>query len=308
MDDTTRAALRKVTRRFEAYMMKREREFAEYKLNVTEYKRNFDSNFLIAETRLPILDDIVGHLGTMESLPCSEKIVRIRGYIASSRLCGVDSYKFPARQIESILQAIFIFHEHGDPLVGIYCQASMLAMAAILGAYGIRWRTCALLSTSLDTKKETIHSHAVLEVFNDDEKKWELHDPTMDYGFMTLTKGNCYKKISSLELLHIKNKALEILPGENFKRLVPFTCVKKEYLYHMKDIVVTDYLSLRSAGFINIRKVDLTTRFKSMEYRNVVEFINYIYRKPRLVAIDNGQLFTLPDLAEGFEFDAVYGN
>lgn len=115
-------------------MMKREREFL-------EYKRKFDFNVVIAETRLPILDHIAGQLGTMEDLSCSEKIVKIREYVASSRLVGVDSYEEPTRQIESILQAIFIFHDRrqsSDSRVGLYCQACMLAMAAILGAHGIR--------------------------------------------------------------------------------------------------------------------------------------------------------------------------
>ena len=133
-----------------------------------------------------VLQGIMSHLGDVSSLNCTRLIQRVRNYISGTIDWGnpKDDYPFPQKNKIANLTAIYRFREgkRASP-VGLFCQSAMVAMFSILSFLGIPCKEVAIASTQSDPHGLCINSHGLLDVFNADIERWELHDPSYDCAY-----------------------------------------------------------------------------------------------------------------------------
>lgn len=133
-----------------------------------------------------VLQGIMSHLGDVSSLNCTKLIQRVRNYISGTIDWGnpKDDYPFPQKNKIAILTAIYRFREgkRASP-VGLFCQSAVVAMFSILSFLGIPCKEVAIASTQSDPHGLCINSHGLLDVFNSDTERWELHDPSYDCAY-----------------------------------------------------------------------------------------------------------------------------
>ena len=257
--------------------------------------------------RIPELKPICEQLGPLADLSCTEKILLIRDYVARSQILpAVDGFLYPSLQMGEILASVYAAM-NGGPGAPLFCQASMLAMSAILACYGIRFRHTAILTTHCSPG--IINSHAILEVLNEDVSRWEIHDPT--YGVAYGATDSMGKPLSAMDFFLRPAAVLRAIEGPSYfphrfgelYETDPLTSLGKDY----PEALVAHYLSDSAWGVINMSRADMSRRFPEIENRNLVEYLNYVYRQPQLIGFDGERFFSFPDIQEHFEPD-IYLN
>lgn len=293
--------------------------------------QHYNPAYLCYNVRLPILDKIAIHFGDISNISMSDLISRVRNYVHLARGIGeevrhTDSYKCPTRQIPHILHAIWRYHENKSKVgVDMFCQATMLAMGVILQMFGVSSRETSIISTTYDRTKQNIGSHAVLEVWNQDEKRWELHDPIGDIAYATIThKNDSFRPVSAMEFFSFSQEELTFIShDDNYtwpaSKRSDWSHERKNehaqfYISMFSDIVVSRYLSHGPIGMLNLNKVDLTEKFPRQNNRNIVEFLNLLYAYGDSQPVLQGwytqnekmSAVTLPPLKDKFEFCEFY--
>ena len=258
-----------------------------------------------------VLQGIMSHLGDVSSLNCTRLIQRVRNYIYGTKDWGNprDDYPFPQKNKIAILTAIYRFREgkRAAP-VGLFCQSAIIAMSSILSLFGILCKEVAIASTQSDPKGLYINSHALLDVFNTDTARWELHDPSYDcaYGIYE----NQYP-IDSLSFFSLPHEKFCHIPGEKYFPTAGGEPDIQNKLYNyyfplFNGIVFNQYLGKNPFGMLNLAKVNMTKRFAKQGSKNVVEFFTGVYDKPTIAAYWQGAMLILPPIVGNFNFFRIY--
>lgn len=201
----------------------------------------------------------------------------------------------------------------------------MLVMLAILRKFGILSREIAIYSKYNNNDGDGIvHSHALLEVWNDEDKRWELHDIIGDYAYAIETV-NGIKPASVMDVFTSPPELISFMPGnaDFIWTTGKYVVERNEFRQNNFDFylrngffntITVNYLSYHPYAMINLAKVDMEYRFSEYGNRNIVENLNCFLCFGRSNPVIYGYFFgrngtkiiEMPPLREGFEFQEFF--
>lgn len=296
------------------------REFSTARL-AAKAVRTHKQPWLRCTNVIPWLDKIAAQLEKFADLPERQFIDVVRDYVYSARFFPKpkkDPYPSPISTLDEILAGIYAFHagRRLEPMP-LFCQACVLAMGAILDGFGIISRETAIMSAHGRAGEDSFLSHAVLEVWNSELERWQLHDPTLNLAYGLKAETGEYPA-SAWELFAKPVAAITCIVGE--KNYFDSAADSSAMHLHMAlnwiasgmfNLVVTNYLSYNPVAIINLDEVDLEKRCLSYGNLNIVEIINTLYcyggHAPVIQGCRAGQWITLPP-EKSFSACAWLGN
>ena len=140
----------------------------------------------------------------------------------------------------------------------LLCDGQSTAMLTLLQELGIESRLIFLYSDG-DTK---IHEHTVLEVFNPDTQRWEVHDPLNDNTFIDTADG---QRASAERLVF---GPLDTVEGCVFDG----TC-GPEHMAFIRDYLEAFRYGYTDTFWVNPDRFDISRRFADNDNRNLAEYL-----------------------------------
>ena len=114
-------------------------------------------------------------------LQCIEKIRTIRNWINKQSIHLIDDeHDQYAYKVEEVLKRLLFFSINGDNKPHLSCGPRSYAMKEILRLVGIKSRIVDVFQIT----KNTINSHTLIEVYDDNNKNWVLQDPDFNIEYV----------------------------------------------------------------------------------------------------------------------------
>lgn len=269
--------------------------------------RTHKQPWLRASRVIAWLEIISSQLERFTDLPERQFIEVVRDYVYSAKFSppGQDPYPSPISSLDKILAALYIYHSGKSPeRIPIFCQACVLAMGAILDAFGIICRETAIMNPHGREREDSFLSHALLEVWNSELEQWELQDPTLNlaYGLKT-EKGARHASVWELFAKPAEEIACIIGDKEYFDLSEDFRKLHLQKALSfirngMFNVVASNYLSYNPVIILNLDGIDLEKKCQHYGNKNLVEIINNLYcyggHPPIIQGWRAGQWITLP--------------